>query len=285
MAKKKRSEFGRHLVALIDKVGTHAKLADSLGVSDSRIPEWIAGKRLPPADAMIALGRLALEHALPDPFFFWAQAGVDAQVLQSMADKVLEERYRFAGETIPVLRFRDTKKGREDAGAPVPLPAEFVPNPRTTICLSVDEMSSGVVDAPGGLYILDISIAGTTDVRSLHRQVVLVRYTPEFPGDVWPEGIYAGRLMLNHVSRMRQSPDEGRVSVTLHMLTERRGFEIFHLGSYGDPKALRGVAWEDHKEYERRLEEIWGQVESKFPLRAGVCVLGRVIGRLTGHKK
>lgn len=282
---KKRSQFKAHLQGLVDKVAKQSDLAKRLGVSESRIPEWMAGKRLPSPDTLIKLGRLALEYRLPGPFFFWALAGVDAETLEKMADEIAEGRYKVVGNTVPIPRFRETGHGREETGGPVPLPVEFVPNPRTTICLEVDEKSSGVVDGPKGLFILDTSVFGTSDVLAHQEQVVMV-YMPGLPIGGHPKGIYLGRIRLQQRQHMGR-PDWAWVGAMLVSLTEHQSFgmSIIWLGSYEEPEIMRGVRWEEADERDRRLAELWRRVGSNFPLTQGVQILGRVIGRLTGQIK
>jgi len=267
---------------VLAKVGKRVELAARLGVSESRISEFIAHKRLPTPEAWIKLGKLALDHALPDPFFFWAQAGIDRQTLESMADKAIEERLALAGKTFPISRFRETETGREEAGPPVPLPVEFVPSPRTTICLYVDEKSFSVVDAPRGLIILDTRILGTEDVRGLDGQVVMLRYDAKSPDVPFRTGLYAGRVrveLMQHGGRR----DWMQISVKLLSLAPWTPSWIT-LGLYADPQGLRGIPYEDSGRRSKRLNEILQCVGAKFPLVEGVHILGSVIGRLSGDR-
>src|ERR1039458_9851401 len=172
------SEVAR-IEEVLTRVGKRVQLAAKMGVAESRISEYKAGKRRPTAEGWLALGRLALEFGLPDPFFFWHQARVDRQSLRLMANKITEDESHLTGDTIAIPRFRETERGREEAGPPVPLPLEFIPSPATTICLYVDDRSFGVVDAPRGLIILDTCILGAADVRPLQDHVVMVSYEPE----------------------------------------------------------------------------------------------------------
>lgn len=284
---------------ILAKFGRRVELAARIGVSESRISEYIAGKRVPTPEAWIKLGKLALEHGLADPFFFWAQAGVDAQTLEAMASRIAEGRYPLMGDTVPIPRFRETSEGRQDAGPPVPLPVRFVPNPSATICLDVDEKSSGVVSAPRGLFVLDTSVLGTANVLAHQERVVMV-YIPQLPGSYYPKGLYAGRVRLQqrqHGSR----PDWGWLGVFLLPLPERSrwaslgpasyetplredwGHESFEIGSYEEIDVMRGVAWENDEERSGRFADMWQRVGSNFPLTEGVRIVGRVIGRLTGH--
>lgn len=297
--RKKNSQFIKLLKDGLDRVGKQSELAKLIGASESRIPEWMKGDRLPSPDTLINLGRLALERGWPDPFFFWALAGIDTQTLRSMADKVQKRQYELVGETVPISRFRYTEKGREEAGPPVPLPAEFIPNPEQTICLLIDEDSSGVASAPRGALILDISIDGTRNVVAYQERVVAVH----MPGSAEDRlhGLYMGRLKLD-VTVYSKQPDRVLLDVYLLPLvfrshSETLGFpswlmplrsediidQAINIGFCDEPEGLSGIEPEDYNQLHARLDEIWSRVGLKFPLREGVHILGKVIGRLTGH--
>jgi transcriptional regulator with XRE-family HTH domain len=263
------------------------ELAARIGVSESRISEYVAGGRKPTAEGWVALGKLALELGLPDPFYFWAHAGLDADSLQLMAGKIIEGRYRFAGETVPIRRVRETERGREEAGPPVPLPIEFVPNPLTTLCLSVDEKSSATGDSPRGLIILDVSVEGAENLAALWGHVVALNYAPEHGASYSPQrkGLYVGRLsMIGSMYNYRQ-PDQPVLLGQLLLLSGRiaQEFRIVHLGEYIDSEGMSGLAPEDKAARSRRWKEIQERARSQFRLLKGIRILGNVIGRLTGH--
>ncbi len=184
---KRHSEFINHLNELL-KVMTSARLSRLIGVADSRIPEWRRGLRLPSPDTLIKLGRVALEHKLADPFFFWALAGVDTEGLRLMADSVQKRQYELAGPTVPIPRFRETLSGREEIGPPIPLPTEFIPSPETTICSLISQQSLDVVDAPKGLFIVDTSVERAENLRDLWDRVVMIRFYPALRTG-FPDGI------------------------------------------------------------------------------------------------
>lgn len=114
---------------LLDMFGRRVRLAAAVDQNESRISEWLSGKRAPTPGDWIRLGKLALEYGLAEPFFFWEQAGIDSQTVMLMAGKIVKGQYELVGNTVPVRRFRFTEQGREEAGPPIPLPAEFIPNP------------------------------------------------------------------------------------------------------------------------------------------------------------
>jgi hypothetical protein len=277
---KNTSEVAR-IEEVLAKVGRRVELAAGIGVSEGRISEYIAGKRLPTPEAWIKLGKLALEHGLPDPFYFWAKAGLDPESLGLMLNKVVEGRYLLMGETAPIPRFRVTDHGKEPAGPPVPLPVEFVPNPLATICLSVDIEWPGMVDSPKRVFIVDTSCEGAQDLSALWERVVMVRYAGD-SGRTLPRGLYSGRLFLNMEStRVFQDPQNPRISGWLGGLF-RHGSISAWLGEYIDAEGMRGIKPDDKEGRAIRWEEIQARARSEFRMRDGMTILGKVVGRLTG---
>jgi transcriptional regulator with XRE-family HTH domain len=284
--RKKNSQFVKHLGEALDSVQKQSELARLIGVSESRIPEWMKGTRLPSPDTLINLGKLALERGLPDPFFFWALAGVDTQTLRKMADRVRERQYELVGPTVPVPRFRETLTGREEVGPPVALPTEFLPNPLATICLLVDEKSTAVVSSPRGLVILDTSFEGVDDLSALWERVVMLRYAPTVAA--YEKGIYVGRLLLEQTSRTWRNAEAPRFNAVLEMISRMKAADIARprhilLGSCVDSEGMRGLAPEDLQGRSHRWEEIQARTRAEFRLPHGVSILAKVIGRLTGH--
>jgi transcriptional regulator with XRE-family HTH domain len=284
---KKNSEFINRLRTILGRM-SGAELARRLGVSDSRIPEWNAGRRLPSPDTLIKLGKFALELKLDDPFFFWALAGVDTHTLRLMADETVKWEYGIAGSTVPIRRFEETETGRVEVGPPVSLPAEFIPNPVETICVLVSgEPSAGqplsiVREAPRGLFILDTSVEGTEDLRPLWGKVVMLHYTAE-PHDLYYPGVYAGRLVLLDEPFIHHTPELAGTSGLLATLTEKAGLEMMFLGAYREPEGMKGIPLEDKDRRIQRMHEIHERALLQFRLREGIRILGKVIGRLTGH--
>jgi transcriptional regulator with XRE-family HTH domain len=287
---KRQSEAGADFARIqefLKRTGKRVELAAKLGVSESRISEYVSGKRNPTAEGWIALGKLALEYGLSNPFFFWAQASIDPQTLRSMADRIVEGQRRLMGETVPVPRFWETESGRKESGPPVPLPTEFMPNPESTICLLVDQRSDGIVDSPRGLVILDTSCQGVDDLEPLWDRVVVLRYAPT--GERLAEkGLYAGRLRLAENARTWREPNAPVFVGLLEMIGELRGTNIgivrnLPLGTYTDSEGMRGIPTGDEEGRTHRWKEIQGRARSRFRLAEGTRVLGKVIGRLTGH--
>jgi len=253
-------------------------LADALGLRQTVVSAWETGDNMPSCEAWVKLASVAPS---PDNLWFLRQAGLDREIIIAAA-KTLKENIVIRpkeGEMVLIPRFRETEHGREEAGPPVRLEAEFVPNPLATICLEVSGPSD-VVDAPHGLFILDTSLVATANVWAVQEQVVMSD-VPQLPGHGNPAGLYVGRLRLQG-SYDRRRPDWVWLGVLLLSLTGSM-HDRLQLGSYEDTEVMRGIAWEEADERDRRLAEMWRRIGLNFPLTEGVRILGRVIGRLTGH--
>lgn len=183
------------------------------------------------------------------------------------------------GEIIRIPEFRETFQGREAAGPPIALPARFIPHPLNTICLSVDEKSTTVVDVPRGLFILDTSIEGVESLSDLWGRVIMLRYegrVEDFPE--YPDGLYTGRPQLKQNSFGAENPT---FSAFLEMLGRESGHYILPLGSFSAQSAfVKGMTRE---ELNRCFAEARERAKAELRLNRRVRVLGKVIGRLTGH--
>jgi transcriptional regulator with XRE-family HTH domain len=280
---KKNSEFINRLRGLLKVFRSNAELAKASGVSDSRIPEWIAGKRLPSPETLIRLGKIALEHGVTDPFFFWALAGMDTRTLRQMAEQVLETRYSVAGETVPIPRFRYVGGRMEESGGPVLLSAEFVPNPVTTICLCVDDKSEGVADSPRGIILLDTSARGTEWREQFSGKVVLLEYWPKVV-TAWPIGLYMGRLFRDAPPMVHSGGIWVRILLeTLTEETQRAHGYWMPIGTYRENLQALKATPEDKEKWDKAVNEFRGRAISNLRLDQGVQIVGKVLGRLTGH--
>lgn len=273
--------FAPKIAQLIEASGTsQAELANTLGAPPSRVSEWAKGKRVPPPEALIRLGAFAAKLGLSDASFFWSRAGVDRETLALMADSLLPRTAVLPEATVSIPRYRDTVAGRVEAGRAVPLPIEFVPHPGKTICLMVDERSSAVVDAPRGLFVLDASIEGQEDLSDLWGAVVILRHPGAGGGAArWPSGLYAGRLTLRWDSE--GFPEHIRIEGSLAMLGRERGYYQLPLGAFAAPNPSGARARPE--EADHRIRDAEQRARSEIRLSVGIRILGRVIGRLTGH--
>lgn len=277
---KKNSRFIELLKEGLENVGTQTALAKLIRASESRIPEWMKGDRLPSPDTLINLGKLALERGWSDPFFFWALAGVDTHILRLMADKVQKKQYELAGETVPIPCFRETTDGREEAGPPVSLPVRFLPHPDLTVCLLVDERATAIVNSPQGLFIIDASVEGAEDLSALWGHVVALR----FPGTAYlREGVYIGRLLLIDEAYNTRQPEAARSVGRLGPLGSGEEIvEYLFIGEHLEPEGMKGLPLDDRDARNRRMGEIHVRARGLRPEK-GIRILGKVIGRLTGH--
>lgn len=267
---------------VLAKVGKPVQLAAAIGVSESRIYEYMAGKRQPTPEGWLALGRLALEYGLLDPFYFWARAGVDTQALRSMAAKVQKKQYEIAGATVPVPRFRPTESGMEEAGTPVPLPTEFLPSPATTICISVDKRSPSVGNSPRGLILLDTSVEGDRWRDDLSGKVVMLDYRPRDIGP-WPLGLYMGRIMRRPGAQLPRAIWIDIIVETLSDSSLESPHVWMPVGVYVESAEALAAVSGDKEKSEAIVKEFQKRAASKLRLSEGVRILGKVIGRLTGH--
>ncbi len=215
---------------------------------------------------------------------------MDGKKMVNAAKQILKQQREeqaaplVGGEVYRIPEFRETATGRESAGAPIPLAARFIPRPEKTICVSVDAQSTGMADSPKGIFILDTSFEGAQDISALWDRVVMLRYAGEFADSTFPQGIYSGRLFLNAQDvRVFQNPQFPRISGWLEGLVGRHGPITMWLGEYTDREGMRGIAPEDEEGRAKRWGEIKARARSEFRMRDGMTVLGKVLGRLTGH--
>lgn len=268
-------EIARIKEVLAKEGERRVRLAEKLDVSESRISEYLGGRRSPTREGWIILGKLALKHRLDDPFYFWEKAGIDRESLAWMAGEIRQPVVE--GKPAPIPRFREVAGGREEAGPPIELPLELVPDPSRTICLCVDENSIDAEGAPGGLYILDTFMRGTADIRACGKKVIMVRYAPESPQQMFIEGLYAGQI----VTLYRDSKSFFQIHARLMPMIPNPSpgaIVPLSLGLYEDAEAMSGLTWEDREGRSKRASEICKRVGSEFPLTKGVNILGIVLG-------
>ncbi len=272
---------------LLDMFGRRVRLAAAVDQNESRISEWLSGKRAPTPGDWIRLGKLALEYGLAEPFFFWEQAGIDSQTVMSMAGKIVKGQYELVGNTVPVRRFRFTEQGREEAGPPIPLPAEFIPNPASTVCIVTDDKATGVVDSPGAVFILDESEKDAPDLTPFWRQVVFARFDAEADAQRLDSGIYVGRLSLVEPS-LRRFRGEARIAdARFHPLADILNERTLTLGWWIDrsvKEALEAVGDEPEPEKNPLVVAAWKESVERarkgLRLDRGWSIMGRVLGRL-----
>jgi len=154
---------------------SQTQFAEIVGVTQSTVSEWEAGKDVPSAKVW---QELASGAPYPLNIRFWKQGGTDLQAMFAAAEKELRQRGEtLAGEIFHVSRFRETHRGREEAGSPIPLPTEFIPNRGSTVCLVVDDKAA-VVDSPNGVFIVDESERDSRDLRPFWGREVFAGFRP-----------------------------------------------------------------------------------------------------------
>ncbi len=260
------------------------EFARYLGVPQSRVSEWGAGKR-PTAEMCVRLGKLA---PYPDNLWFLDQAGLKQDDILSVARHIMKERNAPAapGEIVRIPRFRQTLEGREPAGPPVALSAQFIRHPLATICLLVDDKSTGIVSAPHGATFLDTSFEGAYDLSALWDRVVMIDYRLGDPSRVSEygareHGLYVGRMRLMPPNWAQYQPGVSRfLGMSELLLKEPIGsgsmINYLHVGTYK-------VSVPESELSAENKEQIESRASGELRLFTGVRVLGKVIGRLTGH--
>jgi transcriptional regulator with XRE-family HTH domain len=276
-------------------------LAEALGLVQTVVSAWERGDNIPSSEAWVKLGNLA---PYPDNLWFWAQAGMDEQAILSAAEKLLKDRVKDPGSLVEkgsvvlVPRFRETLQGREEAGSPVPLPAEFIPNQNSTICVLIDEAARGIVNAPRGTFIVDTSVEEAQELTDLWGKAVLLDFQLEDRS--FPKGIYAGRLLLSeHVFYTGRA---GGLTKQAHLdMLTRGAFASLPLGEWRHPSfdelrfqaivgsdgvgRSRPPTLEEVDVIERLQRETEDRAPVEFRLPKGIRILGQLIGRLSGNVK
>ena len=194
---RKNDQRGDHIKKFReDHYPSQKAFADALGLGQSVVSAWERGDNVPSSEAWVKIASVAPS---PDNLWFLRQAGLDREIIKAAA-KALGESILLRpkeGETVQIPRFRETEAGREEAGPPIPLPAEFIPNPLSTVCLLVDSKVTGITRSDKALFILDESESHTTNLSPFWNRVVFARYRPESQTQRDPHappGIYMGRI-------------------------------------------------------------------------------------------
>jgi transcriptional regulator with XRE-family HTH domain len=270
--------------------GTQEEFAARVGAKQGTVSTWLRGDetRRPSADTLVRMAGLAPEPDLAGRFL--RLVNISDDTVFSVARKLKMDRFREAatlvqkGEVVLVPRYRYTVHGKEEAGPPVPMPAEFIPSVDSTICLLVDyESSTSVRESPRGLYILNSSCEGTEDLERLWGAVIAVDYQPK-SGDPSEWGVYIGRLNL----RMPSPVLYWRHLVwhaDLELLLDGRKLP---LGTWQHPGAKNSQYSRGSQQQTDLTDvELTGNLRARRELRLqkGIEILGKIIGRLTGHLK
>jgi transcriptional regulator with XRE-family HTH domain len=310
----KRPSIGKRIRALREaRHDTQAELAKCLGVTQGAISAWERDdkERAPSAEAFFRLANLAENPE--DKVLFLGKAGIAPETITSAARKIAKdfvedhiERAKVLkdkGDVILIRRYRETAQGIEKAGPRVPLPTEFIPNPDSTCCFVVDELASGVIDAPRGLLVVDTSVEGTENLHDLLSRVILLWYKPLYEFERRPQGIYAGRLGIQAGALRKGDTVELVHHWSLQFLTSAAGLSMMSFLNLGTHSGILPFDFSKTPEKtnfsvvdlldfvrgseqrERMLSETRDRMLSEFRMVKGNKVIGQVIGRLSGNVK
>lgn len=283
---KESSTIGETIRALRMARGmTQAQFAGVFGVGQTAVSAWEVGDIIPPADVYIRLAGLA---PYPDNLWFLEQAGIEIEAIVSTTAKILKDRGASPepGEIIRLPRFRLTAEGREQAGPPLVIAAERVPNPLSAQCLVLDEKTAKLVFSSGDIVVLDISAESATDLRPFWDQVVLMEFSPGLERNrgirqTWPEGLLMGLLRLQKVYYTGAMPcweawlgplmPPKRISFADGLLVGSWRYE------YPPEVKFELDVPKDPRDWERAYKEAETQAPEAVRLLSGCRILGRMI--------
>ena len=158
------AELKRRIRALRASLDLSQKeFSEKLKVARPQVSRWEKGTEGPSNEKLIALGNIA---PLSVGLWFWRRAGLDTQRVE---EAVLQELARLPDETtlaktvrIPrldgaalLLQIGGGEKGPAvDASDSIPLPALFVPDQTSTVCIQVPEWAKGPLLFAGDLALV-----------------------------------------------------------------------------------------------------------------------------------
>jgi transcriptional regulator with XRE-family HTH domain len=294
---KKQREISKRVRALRGSM-SQIEFAAALPVARSRVSEWEAAKRIPSPEHFYRLGSLAPN--LDDAIWFWKQAGLDDKQILAAARKIAGELLSEAdplveqGKVLLVPRFSYKSQGKEEAGPPVPLPAEFISNPKSTICALFDPRESAPRISPAGAFITDTWCRGVRDPRRLENRTLLVGVFPPQTKDRFRiRGFHIGRLRLDEViaTRVRGAISRRQrplaYEVSLQLLVAPGYSEDLELGRWSHPLFDQFAGFEEstaNAEEKASLEIALRETEERglreLRLHEWVHVVGEVVGDL-----
>lgn len=275
---------------------TQEDFAARLGFKQGTVSTWLRGDetRKPSADTFIRIAGRAPNPDLAGRFLHLAD--IADEVIFSVSRKLETGRIQEAGplvqkgDVVLLRRFRETRRGREEAGPDIPLPVEFIPNPDSTICFVVDGEATAIADCPKALFILDESERDAPNLEPFWGQVVFARYDPGTASNPDPEirpGIYLGRLILKRADIARAALRGLIAQAILHLLTKIQTVPSIMLGSWVHPdfgELNRATAFDENADKNPQVvtakQDAEKRVRSELRLRSGWTILGRVLGRL-----
>lgn len=172
-ARRTRPEWAARLEKLRDKLGlSQAALARRLNVSAMAPSRWERGVHEPPASIYLQLGRMA---GPKECWYFWKQAGLKKSDIEAVCGKVVGKATEGKSDffvsaspgleingqklvVVPVYEMNCCAPPRKTTAEFVAVPADWVPNPKTTYCVKmVGEFMSPML-RPGAIVGIDESV-------------------------------------------------------------------------------------------------------------------------------
>ncbi len=196
---KKRPEVARRIEKwrLAQKM-SQQELAKMFGVSRPALSAYETGATRPPAQVLAKLTNLA--RGAEATWFlksFLKQAGIDEESVLSAADAILERR------GVPATNLRIISIPALSKGPKLELPARFVPNPRSTVYLRLDDDSTphGVYEGdytthgvrPGDVVVFEHRRHAKDGLQPFWGEVVLAEYK-DAPARHFYVGLLDGKL-------------------------------------------------------------------------------------------
>jgi transcriptional regulator with XRE-family HTH domain len=268
----KKSEMAKRIGGL-QGGRNQVDFAAALGVPQSRVSEWLAGKR-PTAEMCVKLAKFSRELArYSDHLWFLEQAGVTEDDILSASRQITGERSAppKEGEVYRLPQYRVTETGIEPDGSLITFDRGLLESESNTICLRVDGDSFSAINVPLGIHLLDRSMSGTRRLGPCIGQFALFRYMPASE-HMYELGLHFGRVGVKWESETRISaflrPEQGPDPIPLF------------LGSYDARKEMKGFAPASEAERQIHMGEIQDRVGADFPLLDGFSIVGKRIGSL-----
>ena len=187
----KKSDMVRRIKDLQGKMN-QVEFARYLGVPQSRVSEYLAGKR-PTAEMCVRLAKLA---PYPDNLWFLEEAGLKRDDILSVAGNIASGQITSPtpGEIVLIAPF-EGRTGKN--GEPLPsiaYPAALLSEPLLTRYFIIDEHSRSYGFDVDDILLLDVSDNGAPDLMPFWEQTVLVELTGSYPSSFKEEVV--GRLFV-----------------------------------------------------------------------------------------
>lgn len=257
-----------------------AQLARTLGVRPATISEWEASGRgyRPSAETCLKLARLAAGPAARS--WFLSQAGMDDQMVLSLAQTIKKDRRVEPGE-VEAVRLRPLP-GTRDRGE-VFMPVHPSANPDFTYYFEADSNAADFILAPGTVAV-DTQDGGSL-IAPFWKSIVLIHIDQE-TSEGWMENPYTDYL-LGQITLLA-NPDTGGRLPGLAALAKLGGVGLesrlrpMTIGSFFHPDYRDAGFCERVKRGDRSarraLEQAAKTAEKEMHTYPGIRVVGRAVG-------